>query len=291
VDFFKKLFIGSFVLLFSAAIFYLLMNDKTTKDDILRTTLETLGSEVLAMMPDGESKSKLDQKFQEFMTKVGNNELSKAQIQTTTASILNLKMDANLATPEVIEAVLEVRIDTIQTTSPHDDFKIADKELSLNKRELAGQIKRMMSLQEEIERISDEDTLSKSDIKEKIVFSADSGLQVWISPEIMEQHVFIHNPEFLQKIKALQEQDIVQYYNFKPLNDLGLAGLKFAAPFLSQKDKEKIKIYLKQNPPSQDSLNFERFIPHPDSLKKVIEIILTAEKQIKEMEEWQSVED
>ena len=91
MDFFKKLFIGSFVLLFSAAIFYLLMNEETTKDDILRTTLETLGSEVLAMMPDGESKSKLDQKFQEFMTKVGNDELSKAQIQTTTASILNLK--------------------------------------------------------------------------------------------------------------------------------------------------------------------------------------------------------
>ena len=291
MDFFKKLFIGSFVLLFSAAIFYLLMNEETRKDDILRTTLETLGSEVLAMMPDGESKSKLDQKFQEFMTKVGNNELSEAQIQTTTASILNLKMDANQATPEVIEAVLEVRIDTIQTASLRDDFKIADKGLSLNKRELAGQIKQMMSLQEEIERISNEDTLSKKDIKEKIVFSADSGLQVWISPEIMEQHVFIHNPEFLQKIKALQEQDKVQYYNFKPLNDLGLAGLKFAAPFLSQKDKEKIKIYLKQNPPSQDSLNFERFIPHPDSLKKVIEIILTAEKQIKEMEEWQSVED
>ena len=291
MDFFKKLFIGSFVLLFSAAIFYLLMNEETTKDDILRTTLETLGSEVLAMMPDGESKSKLDQKFQEFMTKVGNNELSEAQIQTTTASILNLKMDANQATPEVIEAVLEVRIDTIQTASLRDDFKIADKGLSLNKRELAGQIKQMMSLQEEIERISNEDTLSKKDIKEKIVFSADSGLQVWISPEIMEQHVFIHNPEFLQKIKALQEQDKVQYYNFKPLNDLGLAGLKFAAPFLSQKDKEKIKIYLKQNPPSQDSLNFERFIPHPDSIKKIIEIILTAEKQIKEMEEWQSVED
>ena len=290
MEFFKKIFIGSFVLLVSAGIYYFLGNDKSMQDDILRTTLETLGNEVLAMAPEGQSKTVLEQKFRDFMNKVGNNELSEKQIQTTAASILNLKMEGKQTTPEVIQAVLEVSIDTIPPDVPREKKHFDDQQLKLNRRELAGKIKQMMNLQQEIERISFENAVAH-EIRDNVVFSADSGLQVWISPDIMEQHVFIHNPEFLQRLKKLQEQNIVQYYNFSQVSELGMAGLKFAAPFLSPEDKRKIKLYLNQNPPPHDSLNFEKFFPHSDSINKVINIIRTEEREIKEKEERQSVEN
>ncbi len=286
MEFFKKLFVGAFVLLVSAAIFYFFINDEKMKDDILRTTLETLGNEVLALAPDSESKSRLEKQFNDFLSKVGNNELSEAQIQTTAASILNLKMEPEQATPEIIEAVLEVHIDSA-SIKPGSEFERPE---SLNRKKLAGQIKQMMQFQEEMAKMSNTDSLVR-EIRERVIFSADSGLKIWVSPQIMDEHVFVHNPEFLRRLHKLQEQNVIQFYNVNQMSELGLAGLKFAAPFLSPEDRREIRLYLQQNPPPPDSLNFERFILHPDSLSKIIEIYRTAERQIREMEEWDSVKD
>ena len=171
MEFFKKLFVGAFVLLVSAAIFYFFINDEKMKDDILRTTLETLGNEVLALAPDSESKSRLEKQFNDFLSKVGNNELSEAQIQTTAASILNLKMEPEQATPEIIEAVLEVHIDSA-SIKPGSEFERPE---SLNRKKLAGQIKQMMQFQEEMAKMSNTDSLVR-EIRERVIFSADSRI-------------------------------------------------------------------------------------------------------------------
>ena len=287
MQFLKKLVTGSFVLLASAAIFYLLINDQSMKDDILRTALETLGQRVLAMVPEGAKKVDLQRKVGAFINRAGNNELSQEQIQSTAASILNLSLDVNQATPEVIEAVIEAHLDTIPLPSPRERLV---QEHTLNKRELAVQLKQMMTLQQEIKRMSSEDSLAQC-ISNNVVFSADSGLQVWLSPDLMQQHFFLGNPEFLKKLKKLHQQDIVRYCDLNQLNDLELAGLKFAAPFLSPEDKDEIKLYLEQHPISEDSLRFDRFFFHPNSFHNVIEILRTEARRIRTIENLPSEKD
>ena len=285
--FLKKILAGSFVLLASTAIFYILINDQSMKDDILRTTLETLGQRVLAMVPEGANKAELQHKVNEFINRAGNNELSRQQIQSTAASILNLSLDENQATPEVIKAVMEAHLDTIPLPPPRARI---DPDHPLKKRELAVQLKQMMTLQDEMKRMSFEDSPALR-ISNNVVFSADSGLQVWLSPDLMEQHLFLGNPDFLKKLKQLHKQDIVRYYNFNQLNSLELAGLKFAAPYLSPEDNYDIKLYLKQHPSFKDSMQSDRSVLHPDSVHTVIEFFRAAAREIRAMQIKKSKKD
>lgn len=284
--FLKKIVIGSFVLLASAGIFYMLINDQSMKDDILRTTLETLGQRVLALVPEDANKAELQRKVSSFINRAGNNELSEKQIQATAASILNLSLDEKQATPEAIEAVMEARMDTI----PRLQHSKNAADYSVDKRELAAQLQQMMTLQLEIKQMSAKDSLAQR-ISSNVVFSADSGLQVWLNPDLMQQHFFLANPEFLQRLKKLHKEDVVRYYDFNQMDDLELAGLKFAAPFLSPKDKDKIKLYLKQHPASGDSLAVKGLVRRPDSLHTLIEFFRAAAGKIRAAENRQSEKD
>ncbi len=283
MEFLKRIPVVFIVLMISAAIFYLLVNEEK-KEDILRTTLEALGREALARVPDSPQKAALEQKLHEFINKAENNELSEKQIQITTASILNLGMETKKAPPEAIEAVIEAHIDSMRAPEGRAMPEKEKAEPPLNKRELAGEIRQMMALQKEIKRLNVEDSLNM-DICEKVIFSADSGLKVWISPDIMEQHFFMHNREFLKMLHDLEQENVVRYYNFDQLNDLALLGLKFAAPFLSPKDEREIMAVFNQYPSSTDSLFQERIALHPDSIKKVIEIFQNVARQLEEKED------
>ncbi len=281
MDFLKNIVVGFVVLVISAAIFYFLVNEEK-KDDILRTTLQALGSEALARIPEGAQKALLEQKFREFINKAENNELSERQIQITTASLLNLGLDAKHATPEAVEAFIKVHLDSMTAQESRTQAEKKRKsELEVNKRELAQEIRQMMSLQKEIKRVGAEDSAS-TNICDMVMFSADSGLKVWISPEIMEEHALMHNQDLQKTLQKLEQENVVRYYDFDQLNELALLGLKFAAPFLSPKDEQDIMAALRQYAP-MDSLSSHQNVPHPDSIEKVIDLILTTAKQLQGM--------
>lgn len=83
--------------------YYLFTNNK---EDILTYSLDVLGSKLVNMMGDEESKLKVAQAFERFQERVANQEVSSDQIQYVAANVLNLSQTRARISAEEAEILL-----------------------------------------------------------------------------------------------------------------------------------------------------------------------------------------
>lgn len=190
---FKKLGVSIVVLAITSAIFFYMIRDKQPQTDVLRPALEMLGEQLFAMVPAGESRTSLVNRYEEFMDRVASNEVAPRDIESVAANILNLtSKDTVLSVDEALDA-LQVSEDslTIYVTA-----RVPAKVDSVMPSGIPGLVSQRQRQREELaERLIRLHDLSlqlrdfdrQMDIANEIVFVADSGVKVAMSVELPER--------------------------------------------------------------------------------------------------------
>ncbi|MBN2001649.1 hypothetical protein JW935_29175 [candidate division KSB1 bacterium] len=214
----KKVAVGFLVLALSFGIFYIFQKDRKIQKNMLRTTLSLFGDELLAMVPDGASKAKLQQRYKEFMREADNNQVSPAEIEHVAAKILNLTGKNTEIDPQEALAVLEYDpvMPEPKKSLLESEYTFADEPISARpvldhgeRERLAERLREMHELKLELNMI-----LSDSGhfyISPNLQFTADSGLRVSVSPRLKAMLVSCENPELKERILRLEQEKVLQW--------------------------------------------------------------------------------
>jgi len=209
----KNFFIALFVLAISSAIFYTQITDEEVKEDILRTTLEAFGDELLAMVPEGGQKTDLERRYQDFLTRAEQNQVPPEKIEDMAATILNIAaQDSEISAEQAIE-VLDFEPPAALGSIPAPEMAGEKKSWTLDrerKRELAGRLRSMRNLKKQIERYS-EAGLEMPPAAHRVVFIADSGLHALVAPEIREMVKQMRLEEFEREMNEMERERILHW--------------------------------------------------------------------------------
>jgi len=255
MKFFKNVLMAIFVLILSVGIFFLLVKDQKIKDDILRSTLELFGDDLMAMVPDGEQKDLLKRKYDDFLQQADKEEIPPEEIERVAATILNLTTGDTIIQAEEVLTALNLdnedyispqKISFTESTPPPERIKRTDKrgkrippELpkfywnDQNKREMAERLKKVKNFHKKIQGRRQHDTTYKA-LRDQVLFNADSGLTVSLNIRIKDDLELLAEDKALQKqIENLEKENI----------------LIWKATIEQQKEAEKaLKVVLEQIP-------------------------------------------
>jgi len=219
MQFIKNVLLAIFVLILSAAIFFFLVKDQQFTDDILKSTLQLFGDDLMAMVPDGEEKELLKKKYDEFLHKADQEELPPEEIERVAAVILNLTTQDTVVQAEDALSALNLNNEDLIYT-PKVPFpkqapekrifdKISKKDRpprlepfdwnEEDKREMAERLTKVKDFHKKIHKRIQHDTTLKA-LQNQVLFNADSGLTVALNIRLKEDMAM------LAEDKALQEQ-------------------------------------------------------------------------------------
>ena len=277
----KKIAFASLILLISSVVFYIFIKDQQVKDDMLRVALSAFGNQLLAMVPEGEEKKVLEKKYQDFLHKAEQNQIPEEKIEKVAAIILNYANQdtvisareglAVLDLPEAIDApvFLEAPPDPEKHSLPAAEPTHLKWETK-NREKLAQRLLRMQELNVEINALSD-----AFPVKDKIVFSADSGLRVTLDTDL---RMMIQNPKLEKEIEHLEEQNLLKWQIDVPSEIVH--GLKHYMKYVPSDVQDNLPQDVKMIWNIVNSVNIDSFAhADPDSLKKFIEIQFELRKQ------------
>lgn len=94
------------VLIISAIIYLVFYAEKEVRQDVLEYSLNLMGNKLLAMVPDGVGKNKLNELYEGFKQKAKQGNLAPEQIENVAANILNVSNTETSLTPQQAEGVL-----------------------------------------------------------------------------------------------------------------------------------------------------------------------------------------
>lgn len=264
----KKIAVTIVVLVISAAVFFMLIKEQNLKKDILRTTLELFGRELLAMVPDTPQKKAMSQAINAYIDQAEQNNLPEEEIQKTIALGLNMSMSPQQPSPEELQAVFIIHTDSAAQRVRKENRK---GHHPMDRERLAHEINTMITFRRELsdmERDSSQDSLHAR-FANRVVFTADSGLKVLIPTELQAHRNKPLPPEWRDRLDKLERDKMVITYNFQDLppgfqkqQDKG--SMHF--PFLPPEVYARVIMELRRNNINPDTLNLPAFMTNPDSL-------------------------
>ena len=248
MKFIKSIITTLLVLVISAGVFFYIVKDKQVKDNILKTTLELFGDDLLAMYPEGEQKQMLAQKFNEFLQRAEQEQVAPQEIERVAAGILNITTADSLPPAESVIGLLDpvVEPDTVLSAPaappvpprgerisrdiwrdpwkrrPPDDYRYKYKWDETKKEDLAQRLKDVKDLQYEIKTLWESDS-TLHPLHKQVVFNADSGLKVELNLQL--EKLFDENSELKKQLAELEKEKILVWNEDM---DPALAGLKAA---------------------------------------------------------------
>ncbi|HPG40451.1 MAG TPA: hypothetical protein PLP19_05070 [bacterium] len=254
----KNILVGFLVLILSAAIFFIMVKDQQVKDNILSSSLQMFGDDLLAMVPESEQKEVLRQKIDDFMVKADRNQVAPEEIEQVAADILNLTVQDTLLPPEEVIQIFELdekpqrSVKTERPTQPvppvfnkvfkRDRFKWGPppqyKWDEKKKNALASQLQEMKDLHWEMQNLWQKDSTLKH-LRRQVVFQADSGITVALDVNLKKKLNFESDEDLQKQIEKLERQQrlIWRHIPPPPPGEDPLVSLKFTLrqiPQLSQ---------------------------------------------------------
>jgi|GEM_PF-2909301 len=254
----KNILVGFLVLILSAAIFFIMVKDQQVKDNILSSSLQMFGDDLLAMVPEGEQKEVLRQKIDDFMVKADRNQVAPEEIEQVAADILNLTVQDTLLPPEEVIQIFELdekpqrSVKTERPPQPvppvftkvfkRDRFKWGPpphyKWDEKKKNALASQLQEMKDLHWEMQNLWQKDSTLKH-LRRQVVFQADSGITVALDVSLKKKLDFKSDEDLQKQIEKLERQQRLIWRHIPPPPPGGdpLQSLKFTLrqiPQLSQ---------------------------------------------------------
>jgi hypothetical protein len=226
---FRKIGYAGLVLALSLGIFYFLVKDQQVKTDILRTTLELFGEQLLDMVPAGEPRHALTKKYDDFLQKTEKDEIAPEDIEQIAANILNITTQDTIVSVEVALNALEVcaelsgTVEISTTTSPvgpvakGHPLKIFERnppeKFFLEKperEELARELRELHELSIHIRESSKHDSAYK-DVQDQLLFLADSGLKVAMSIDLKETIPKAALLDLQKKLHRLERDKMIEW--------------------------------------------------------------------------------
>ncbi len=217
---FKKIGFALLVFFMSVGIFFLLSNNEQIKTNILRTSLELFGKELLAMVPEGNEKDLLVDRYNQFINKAENDEIPPEKIEKIAATILNLaNQDSLISAEKAINALELTDLEPISkdSLSIRSSFikRVPDFRMPLpflwklhdkKHMELANRLTAAREFHVFMRNMSIPDSCLDV-MKKHYVFMADSGLRIVMDMNI-EKAMPVERVKSLEdKIGILEEQN------------------------------------------------------------------------------------
>jgi hypothetical protein len=276
----KKLGTAVVVLLISSVVFYIFVKDEQFKNDLLRTTLSAFGEQLLAMVPASEEKVVLEKKYQDFLQQTDKNKIPEEKIEKVAAAILNLSNQDTVITAKDAIAALDFNAleeppgTSVALEAPpieRDTHRNEDKSVSMtpfryDRERLAKRLSQMKELDFQINCLS-----PSIPTKDKILFTADSGLRVTLSTELKTAINSEKCPTLEKYVQNLESQKLLVWQIKIPDSLLAnVANYLDYVPtdlenYIPEKAKKVMEILGSVNIDSMSRAN-------PDSLKKYLKI-------------------
>jgi hypothetical protein len=276
----KKAGTALVVLVISSIVFYIFIKDKQFKNDLLRTTLSAFGDQLLAMVPAGEEKISLEKKYQDFLQQADNNKIPEEKIEKVAATILNLSnQDTVISAQDAIamldlDAPQEVVSTPVPLESLPEEYSVRlSKPTPLpetwqrqDREKLAKKLSQMRELHFQISCLS-----PAIPTKDKIVFSADSGLRVTLSTELKMAINNEANPTLERNIQNLENQKLLAWQIRIP--DSILSDVNNYLQYIPSEVQNYIPGDAKKVLAILGSINIDSLSrANPDSLKNILKI-------------------
>ncbi|MBN2356687.1 hypothetical protein JXO59_11290 [candidate division KSB1 bacterium] len=227
--FLRKLAAGLLVVVVSSAIFFLLVSDKTTKKNVLRPTLESLGEKLFAAVRTDSSKENLQKNYLDFVKKAEAREIKPEEIEKIAADILNLSIRDSMISSKEAMNIFTLRPDTEVLPPMQMDYpssyekrsiivkpeKTTKPAYDISQEELAERLKKMHEVENKLQKISILIKKNKNIPSDFLYFKADSGLVVEVNFELkklLEEQDRLLAEQFqeLEKKKWLQWQEAIK---------------------------------------------------------------------------------
>ncbi|MBN1559958.1 hypothetical protein JW998_06890 [candidate division KSB1 bacterium] len=278
----KNLVIIIFVLALSSGIFFLLIQDQDVKNNILRSTLEMFGDELLAMVPEGQERDALSKRIEDFILKAEKNEISQDQVQVTLARALNMQMAPEKPSPQELRSLLDASLDTSQERrvrqlreKSHPERKI---QYDIQADRLARNYHEMVDLRNEIQKICQEDSSCRA-FYQRAMFVADDGLRLLVDSSLAKQYIFTNHPDLRRRLEEMSDDDLVKFENFSLAPQVVQQGLIYFAPMIPDSIRAEIVENLHVDIDSL-ALRISQIAFKPDSLAGFINKIIEAAEKI-----------
>jgi len=232
---FKNLLSLFFILLLSTAIFMIVNQDKKVTHDILTTTLKMFGDDLLALVPEGEQRNLLADRFQDFVNRAEADQVPPDQIEYVAATILNLSNTERSFTSDEILSVLQmdesdaqdtVIFRTIELPPPppaRSAFRKRPPMTRKEKIELAERLAELEQFQARIKKISSNDS-SLQNFRQHVFFTSDSMIKVAIKNGYRDKEFLRHRPGIERQLSELEEQELVEWVDHE--NDTLLTEIR-----------------------------------------------------------------
>ena len=223
--FLRNVFVGIAVVAISAAIVFLLMRDQKAKEDVLHASLSLLGERLLAMVPAGEDKVALKERYEEFMQKADRQEVPPEKIELVAAEILNASTTEQTICPEDAELLLSFAVEE-QAEAKCEGEELAKAKVCLDKVDteteaaphleepsvppaadfvvLGQRLQDMVNVSMELKKAVQEDSLHR----DLFVFHADSGLRLLADEKLRTR---IELAKLRRKIGELEKKRMVMW--------------------------------------------------------------------------------
>ncbi|MBN1465608.1 hypothetical protein JXA02_07610 [candidate division KSB1 bacterium] len=276
----KNIIIAFVVLALSVGIFFLLIKDQDVKNNILRSTLEMFGDELLAMVPEGQERDALAKRIDDFILKAENNEISEEQVQVTLARALNMQMAPEKPSPQELRTLLEVSLDTTQEQRIREfrgeKGRERKSQSDIRADRLARNYQEMVDLRNELQKMCQEDSACRA-LYQRAMFVADDGLRFLVDSSVTKQYIFANHPDLRRLLEEMSADDLVKFKDFTLVPEVVQQGVVHFAPMIP----ESIRVeFVKNMNVNIDSLVLSiSHVPfQPDSLSEFIyKIIKIAE--------------
>ncbi len=200
----RRVGLSLLVLGISTAIFVLMISDKETKKEILRPTLEALGTQLFAAVREDSQKGELEKNYQIFVTQAEAQEIPAEKVERVAAQILNLgNKDSLISSTEALAFLMAetptrvMRIDSLErgtvAVAPAPPakrsaiaFKAPPKVYKVSADELAIRLRDLHSFQREMKRLAQAPEKRHLIRQRYYFFPTDSGLTVHVDAALRE---------------------------------------------------------------------------------------------------------
>ncbi len=259
----KKIGFFLVVLIVTAAIFWLVFLDKQSKQDVLEYSLNLLGDDLMAMVPEGEGKKPVQELYDRFLQKAKQGKVEPKQVEYVAANIMNFSNTETTITPQQAEAILQLSI-----SFPERIERIADDSLEQIVEEPYFSDEERKSLGERIKTLYE----FNSDLK--------SYMKDYTAKQEKRQRQIHYRIE--EDLKIAMDTDLKAEFDRKEF--------KRVAKEMKQLEKEKI-LEWKENFAEELEQEMENLRRELESLKELTELSqLEALKELESLESLKSLE-
>ena len=220
---------GVIVIALTAVIFFIVVENKKVKRDVLEYSLDLLGSKLFSMVPESADKKALKEKYDKFMQQAVQREVPPEQIEVVAANILNVSNMDTILTLEQAEAVLNLSLETplqiklengewIESKGEKGSAALAPIPRAPKKQiahetwdSLGERLSSMYQFNENIQEIIRENIERQRDLRQHMQYRFDSGLRLALDEKLRTRFDRREFRRLTRDLKRLEEKELLEW--------------------------------------------------------------------------------